>query len=41
LIKNLNPDNIQNIQDISNPTDIPDRGLLCDLLWSEIDKVIL
>ena len=36
----LSPDlkNIQNIQDISRPTDIPDTGLLCDLLWSDPDK---
>ena len=36
----LSPDlkNIQNIQDISKPTDIPDQGLLCDLLWSDPDK---
>ena len=30
--------NLQNIQDISRPTDIPDTGLLCDLLWSDPDK---
>ena len=29
---------IQNIQEISRPTDIPDTGLLCDLLWSDPDK---
>ena len=36
----LSPDlkNIQNIQDISRPTEIPDTGLLCDLLWSDPDK---
>ena len=36
----LSPDlkNMQNIQDISRPTDIPDTGLLCDLLWSDPDK---
>ena len=36
----LSPDlkTIQNIQDISRPTDIPDQGLLCDLLWSDPDK---
>ena len=33
--------NIQNIQDISRPTDIPDTGLLCDLLWSDPDKEVL
>ncbi len=30
--------NIQNIADITRPTDIPDTGLLCDLLWSDPDK---
>ena len=36
----LSPDlkNLQNIQDISRPTEIPDTGLLCDLLWSDPDK---
>ena len=36
----LSPDlkSLQNIQDISRPTDIPDQGLLCDLLWSDPDK---
>ena len=33
--------NIQNIQDISRPTDIPDTGLLCDLLWSDPDKDVV
>ena len=33
--------NIQNIQEISRPTDIPDTGLLCDLLWSDPDKDVL
>ena len=39
----LSPDlkTIQNIQDISRPTDIPDTGLLCDLLWSDPDKDVL
>ena len=39
----LSPDlkNIQNIKDISRPTDIPDTGLLCDLLWSDPDKDVL
>ena len=33
--------NIQNIQNISRPTDIPDTGLLCDLLWSDPDKDVM
>jgi serine/threonine-protein phosphatase PP1 catalytic subunit len=32
--------NLQNIKDINRPTDIPDSGLLCDLLWSDPDKDI-
>lgn len=31
---------LRQIRDIRRPTDIPDRGLLCDLLWSDPDKVI-
>ena len=26
------------IRDISRPTDVPDKGLLCDLLWADPDK---
>ena len=33
--------NLQNIQDIPRPTDIPDTGLLCDLLWSDPDKDVV
>ena len=33
--------NIQNIAEISRPTDIPDTGLLCDLLWSDPDKDVV
>ena len=33
--------NLQNIESISKPTDIPDSGLLCDLLWSDPDKEVL
>ena len=33
--------NLQNIESISRPTDIPDSGLLCDLLWSDPDKEVL
>ena len=32
--------NLQNIQDITRPTEIPDAGLLCDLLWSDPDKEV-
>lgn len=31
---------LRQIRDIRRPTDIPDRGLLCDLLWSDPDKVV-
>jgi serine/threonine-protein phosphatase PP1 catalytic subunit len=33
--------NLQNIENISRPTDIPDSGLLCDLLWSDPDKEVM
>jgi serine/threonine-protein phosphatase PP1 catalytic subunit len=33
--------NIQSISEISRPTDIPDTGLLCDLLWSDPDKDVV
>ena len=33
--------NLQNIENISRPTEIPDTGLLCDLLWSDPDKEVL
>ena len=33
----LSPDliNIEQINNIVRPTDIPDTGLLCDLLWAD------
>ena len=39
----LGPDlrNLNSISEITRPTDIPDSGLLCDLLWSDPDKETL
>lgn len=36
----LSPDlqNMEQIRRIMRPTDVPDQGLLCDLLWSDPDK---
>ncbi|CAD8188292.1 unnamed protein product [Paramecium octaurelia] len=36
----LSPDlsNLEQIRRIMRPTDVPDTGLLCDLLWSDPDK---
>ena len=33
----LSPDliNVEQINNIIRPTDIPDTGLLCDLLWAD------
>ncbi|KAJ6670657.1 SERINE/THREONINE-PROTEIN PHOSPHATASE [Salix viminalis] len=38
----LSPDltNLDQIRNLPRPTDIPDSGLLCDLLWSDPDKDI-
>lgn len=38
----LSPDlkNLDQIRNISRPVDVPDQGLLCDLLWSDPDKDI-
>lgn len=39
----LGPDlqSMEQIRRIMRPTDVPDQGLLCDLLWSDPDKVSL
>lgn len=29
---------IDEIKKIQKPSDVPDRGLLCDLLWSDPDR---
>uniref|UniRef100_A0A0E0LVJ6 Serine/threonine-protein phosphatase n=1 Tax=Oryza punctata TaxID=4537 RepID=A0A0E0LVJ6_ORYPU len=31
-------DNLDRIREISRPVDVPDQGLLCDLLWSDPDR---
>jgi serine/threonine-protein phosphatase PP1 catalytic subunit len=38
----LSPDlqSMEQIRRIMRPTDVPDQGLLCDLLWSDPDKVL-
>eukprot|EP00976_Prorocentrum_cordatum_P020272 411828-Prorocentrum_minimum.AAC.1 len=38
----LSPDlkSLEQIKKISRPTDVPDTGLLCDLLWADPDKDI-
>jgi serine/threonine-protein phosphatase PP1 catalytic subunit len=39
----LSPDleNLSQIFDIPRPTDVPDEGLLCDLLWADPDPNVL
>lgn len=34
-------DNLSQIFDIPRPTDVPDEGLLCDLLWSDPDSNVM
>jgi serine/threonine-protein phosphatase PP1 catalytic subunit len=38
----ISPDinDIQDINKISRPTDIPDEGIMCDILWSDPEKLI-
>lgn len=31
-------ESMEQIRRIMRPTDVPDQGLLCDLLWSDPDK---
>jgi serine/threonine-protein phosphatase PP1 catalytic subunit len=40
FISGLSPDlaSMEQIRRIMRPTDVPDQGLLCDLLWSDPDK---
>jgi len=40
LTTGLSPDlqSMEQIRRIMRPTDVPDQGLLCDLLWSDPDK---
>lgn len=40
LLSGLSPDlhDFDQIRSIARPTDVPDTGLLCDLLWSDPDK---
>ena len=32
--------NLEQINKIIRPTDVPDTGLLCDLLWADPDKKV-
>ncbi|KAG6518414.1 hypothetical protein ZIOFF_021889 [Zingiber officinale] len=38
----LSPDlqNLEQIRNLARPTDVPDSGLLCDLLWSDPNKEV-
>lgn len=40
VVVGLSPDlqSMEQIRRIMRPTDVPDQGLLCDLLWSDPDK---
>ncbi len=40
LLTGLSPDlqSMEQIRRIMRPTDVPDQGLLCDLLWADPDK---
>lgn len=32
---------MEQIRRVMRPTDVPDQGLLCDLLWADPDKDVL
>ena len=38
----LSPDliDVKDIMRIKRPSEVPDKGLMCDLLWSDPDKNI-
>ena len=38
----LSPDlhSMEQIREIGRPTDVPDQGLLCDLLWADVDETM-
>lgn len=38
----LSPDlvDVQQINSIARPTDVPDNGLLCDLLWADPESTV-
>lgn len=39
----LSPDlqSMEQIRRVMRPTDVPDQGLLCDLLWADPDKDVM
>ena len=43
MFEGLSPDlqSMEQIRRIMRPTDVPDQGLLCDLLWSDPDKEVM
>ncbi len=43
LYPGLSPDlqSMEQIRRVMRPTDVPDQGLLCDLLWADPDKDVM